>query len=230
MRHSVHSIFFDQADAHEADERWHKALELLWQVQRWAPEDPALWLRMGVLSFLTADRDWLVRVGLEGTHHGDMGAINADVYLERAAALGPADPRAPFWRGWARLKLYQDFEAARAFLGEATRRDAAWPYAHAALARVELAAAEPGYEARAIAHLHAALARLPESPRFHYDLGACHAGLGDTPRARAAFAAALAGPVLPAAEGAAGRYLAREFHSDPDALRPLIARLYDHML
>lgn len=230
MRHSVHSIFFDQADAHEAADRWHKALELLYQVQRWIPEDPALWLRMGVLSYLAADRDWLERAGLEGTHYGDMGAINADVYLERAAALGPTDPRGPFWRGWTRLRRYQDVPTARAQLLEAVRRDPAWPYAHAALARVELAEAAPGYERRAIAHLEAALARLPESPRFHYDLGACHAGLGDVPRAREAFARALASPVLLAPEGCAGRELAREFHSDPDALRPLIARLYDHML
>src|SRR3989338_4198379 len=134
MRHSVHSIFFDQADAHEAGERWHQALELLYQVQRWAPEDPALWLRMGVLSFLMADRAWLERAGLAGSHLGDMGAINADVYLERAANLAPQDPQAPFWRGWARLKLYQDVAGARALLATSVRRDANWPYAHAALA------------------------------------------------------------------------------------------------
>lgn len=230
MRHSVHSIFFDQADAHEANDRWHRALELLYQVQRWIPEDPSLWLRMGVLSFLMADRDWLERSGLASSHHGDMGAINADVYLERAANLAPQDPRGPFWRGWVRLKLYQDPASARTLLAEATRRDAGWPYAHAALARAELAEAAPGYEARAIGHLEAAIARLPESARFHYDLGACHAGLGDVPRARAAFATSLASPVLPVPEGVAGRHLAQEFHSDPDALRPLIARLYDHML
>ena len=230
MRHSVHSIFFDQADAHEAAERWDKALELLYQVQRWAPEDPALWLRMGVLSYLMADRDWLVAKGLEGSHLGDMGAINADVDLGRAAELAPAYPRAPFWRGWARHRLHNAPAGPRGPLREAVRRDAAWPYAHAALARVELAEAAPGYEKRAIAHLEAAVARLPESPRFHYDLGACHAGLGDAPAARQAFARALASPVLPAPAGAAGQHLAAEFHSHPDALRPLIARLYDHMI
>jgi hypothetical protein len=88
MRHSVHSIFFDQADAHEAAERWHKALELLYQVQRWAPEDPSLWRRMGVLSFLTADRDWLERVGLEGTHHGDADELEETLVDRRSDERG----------------------------------------------------------------------------------------------------------------------------------------------
>ena len=230
MRHSVHSIFFDQADAHEAAERWHKALELLYQVHRWAAEDPALWRRMGLLSFLMADREWLERAALEGTHVGDMGAINADLYLARAAELAPADPRGPFWRGWVRHQLYQDPAGAKAHLAEAVRRDPAWPYAHAALARVEVAEAEAGYALRALAHVEAALARLPESARFHYDMGACLAGLGEDDAAREAFERALAMPALPVSAGTEGRVLAASFHGDGEALRPLVTRLYAGIL
>jgi hypothetical protein len=106
----------------------------------------------------------------------------------------------------------------------------AFPYAHAALARLETAQAAPGYEARAIAHLEAAIARLPESGRFHYDLGACRAGAGDAAGAHAAFQAALAAPRLAPPPGAAGHVLAAEFHGDPEALAALIANYYDRIL
>ena len=58
MRHSIHSVFYDQAEAHEAAGRYPEALALYYQVHRWAPDDPDLWLRLGVLSFLTTDADW----------------------------------------------------------------------------------------------------------------------------------------------------------------------------
>lgn len=223
MRHSVHSIFFDQADAHEAAGRYDQALALLYQVHRWAPDDAALWLRMGVLSFRIADREWLVAAGLEGTHHGDMGAINADVYCQRAADLAPADARGPFWRGWTRFVRFQDPGAARAHLTEAVRRQPGWPYAHAALARLEMNEAEPGWAGRALAALGVALNALPESARFHYDRGSCLIELGEPAAAREAFRQSLACPPLPGGPGAGAAYLAEAFHGDPRALAPLIA-------
>lgn len=229
MRHSIYSIFFDQAAAHEAAERYDEALALLYQVHRWAPEDPELWLRMGVLSFLMTDRDWLVRVGKLETHLADMGAVNASLYLERARALGPSDPRYAFWLGWVRHRLYQDPQGARAALERALELDPRHPYAHAALARIEMATAAEGYEGRAIAHLEAAVGRLPESARFHYDLGACLAGVDRLAEARAAFARARACAALPLAADAMGRFLAAEFHADGATVGALADRLYPHI-
>lgn len=226
MRHSVYSIFFDQAAAHEAAERYDEALSLLYQVHRWAPEDPELWLRLGVLSFLMTDRGWLARSGKAATHLADMGAVNARLYLERAAALGPTEPRLAFWQGWVAHALYQDMAAARAALGRALELDPRYPYAHAGLARVEVAEAAAGYEGRAIAHLEAATDRLPESARFQYDLGACLAGLGDGAAAHAAFERARACPALPLAADAIGRYLSSEFHADGPTVGALVDRLY----
>jgi hypothetical protein len=126
LRHSVHSIFFDQADAHEAAGCYDQALALLYQVHRWSPDDPALWLRMGILSFRIADRAWLVAAGLDGSYHGDMGAINADVYCKQAAELAPDDPRGPFWRGWTRWLRFQDPCTAKALLREVALPETEW--------------------------------------------------------------------------------------------------------
>ena len=113
MRHSIHSIFFDQAAEHEAHERYDEALNLLYQVHRWAAEDPELWLRMGVLSFLMTDRGWLARVGKTDAHLADMGTVNARLYLAEARARGEG-PRFAFWEGWVRHALYQDAAGAPA--------------------------------------------------------------------------------------------------------------------
>jgi len=181
---------------------------------------------MGVLSFRIADQAWLRVAGLEGTHQGDMGAINADVYCKQAAELAPDDPRGPFWRGWTRWLRFQDARTAKPLLREAIRRGPAWPYAQAALARVEMGEAEPGWAGRALALLEAAIDALPESARFHYDRATCLAELGQAEAARAACRRALACEALPGAPGVAGAYLAEAFHGDPRALAPLIAALY----
>lgn len=224
MRHSIHSIFFDQVAAHEEGERYDEALVLMYQVHRWAPQDPDLWLRMGVLSFLLTDRAWLKRSGKEDGHLADMGAVNAELYLDRALSLAPGSSRALFWAGWVRQALYQRPDEARHLLKAAAAQE--HPYALAGLARIEVALAAPGYGERAIAHLQAALGRLPESARFHYDLGALLEGLGRSEQASAAFARARACPRLPAAPGAEGRYLANQFHADGEAVGELIDRLY----
>lgn len=228
MRHSVYSIFFDQAAAHEAAERYDEALYLLYQVHRWAPEDAGLWLRMGVLSFLMTDRGWLTRSGKVDGYLADMGAVNARVYIERACSLAPDDPQMAFWLGWVRHALYQDTEGAREALTRAIALGA-YPYAHAALARVAMAEAAPGYEEVALGELGRAIALLPESARFHYDQGACLAGLGREPEARAAFARGSACPALPAVPGAMGRYLNDEFHADGPAITALVETLYPHL-
>lgn len=202
---------------------------MLYQVHRWAPGDAVLWQRMGVLSFLMTDRDWLKRGGKEASHLADMGAVNAELYLGRAVALDPGDPQRHFWLGWVRHALYQNALSARGALAEALVLDPRHPYALAALARIEVAEALAGYEARAIALLEKASARLPESARFHYDMGACLAGLGYNEEAKQAFARAVASPALPPGEGAMGRYVAQHFHADPASLRPLIERLVGHL-
>jgi tetratricopeptide (TPR) repeat protein len=197
----------------------------MYQVHRWAPEDPDLWLRMGVLSFLMTDRAWLKRVGLEDGHQADQGAVNAELYLAKAVALSGRGARYLFWAGWVAHKLYQRDE--RTLLGEAAATG--YPYAHAALARLELAAATPGYAERALQHLDAAIAVLPESARFHYDRGACLAGLGREAEAVEAFRRARGCPALSAAPDAAGRYLAAEFQADGTTVGDLAERLYPHL-
>lgn len=226
MRHSLHSIFIDQAGEKEAAERYDQALELLYQVHRWAPEAPELWLRMGVLSFLLTDRSWLSRYGKEATALGDMGAVNARLYLARAVELAPGSAQARFWYGWIRHALYQDPAGARAELAAALAIEPEHPYAHAAIARIEQAEAAPGYHERAVAHLARAIARLPESARFHYDMGACLAGLGDRDGARRSFERAMAARALPVGPLGMDRHLAGEFHADAAAITGLVERLY----
>ncbi|MFP5502790.1 MAG: hypothetical protein ACLGIN_09895 [Candidatus Sericytochromatia bacterium] len=226
MRHSLHSIFIDQAGEKEAIERYDEALELLYQVHRWAPEAPELWLRMGALSFLLTDRGWLRRHGLEATALGDMGAVNARLYLARAVELAPGSAQARFWLGWVRHALYQDAAGAKEALAAALAIEAEHPYAHAAIARIEQAEAAPGYHERAVAHLTRAIARLPESARFHYDLGACLAGLGDETGARRSFSRAMATGALRVGPLGMDRYLEGEFHADGETVGALVTRLY----
>lgn len=226
MRHSVHSIFYDQAADHEAAERYDEALTMLYQVHRWVPQDPDLWLRMGVLSFLVTDRAWLERHDKAGTPLADMGAVNADLYLGRACELAPERAMAHFWRGWVRHALYQDGAGAREHLERALACEPGLPYAHAALARLALTEAPE----RAEAHVREAIARLPESARFHYDLGTCLARQDRRAEARAAFLAAMAAPELPPAEGALGRYLAGEFHATAEETGAWARRFYSDVL
>ncbi|HEY9723242.1 MAG TPA: tetratricopeptide repeat protein, partial [Oscillatoriaceae cyanobacterium] len=199
MRHSIHSLFYDQASAHEAEERYDAAIALYYQVHRWAPEDPDLWLRLGVLSFLMSDRDWLEKRELVGSHLADMGFVNAELYLARAAALAPHEARYAFWHGWVRHALYQDAEGAQAELSRALALDSHHPYAHAALARMAIVRED---FATALEHLAPAIAALPESARLHYDTGACLVRCGAEAAARAAFTRALACESLPLGEGA----------------------------
>lgn len=222
MRHSVHSIFYDQAADHEAAGRYDDALTMLYQVHRWAPQDPDLWLRMGVLSFLLTDREWLKRHDKTATHLADMGAVNADLYLARACELAPERAMNQFWHGWVRHALYQDAVGAEARLLQALALDSQHPYAHAAMARLTLETDS----ARAERHLREAIARLPESARFHYDLGACLSRQGRDAEAREAFAAAAATPLLPPGEGALGRYLASEFHASATEVSGWARRFY----
>lgn len=226
MRHSVHSIFYDQAAEYEVAGRYDDALVMLYQVHRWVPTDPDLWLRMGVLSFLITDRDWLERHGKLGGHLADMGAVNADLYLLRACELAPERAMAHFWHGWVRHALYQDAPDAIARLTRAIALDPQHPYAHAALARLALETDSAGAER----HLRAAIARLPESARFHYDLGTCLARQGRAAEAREAFEAAAAAPALPAGEGALGAYLAREFHASAAEVSEWARRFYADVL
>ena len=229
MRHSVHSIFYDQADQHEADGHYEQALATLYQVHRWAPDDPVLWLRIGVLCFLITDRAWLARHGLEGSYWADMAAVNAELYLQKACSLAPDQAIYAFWHGWVRHALYQNAEGARERLEAALALDSRHPYAHAALARLAMAA-EPADPIAAEAHLRAALARLPESPRFHYDLGACLARQNRLEEARAAFRAAEAAPGLPVAPGAISGHLAAEFHGRPEEVGVWARRFYGDVL
>jgi tetratricopeptide (TPR) repeat protein len=234
MRHSVHSIFYDQAADQEEAGRYDAALTLLYQVHRWAPEDPELWLRMGVLSFLMTDRGWLSAHGHEGSHLADMGAVNADLYLSRACELAPGLVMPAFWRGWIRHALYQDAAGARESLEAALAIDPHHPYAHAALGRMALAA-EEDRTAEAELHLRKAIARLPESARFHYDLGTCLARRHQNEEAKAAFAAAAAAPPLPPPAhpdkiGALGRYLHLEFHGHANEIGAWARRFYADVL
>jgi Flp pilus assembly protein TadD len=225
MRHSIHSVFYDQAEAHEAAGRYQDALALYYQVHRWANADADLWLRLGVLSFLTTDAGWLRESGLEGSHVGDMGAVNADVYLARAVELAPDAAQARFWRGWVRHRLFGDTDGALADLGAAVRLRPQSPYAHAALGRIELAR-EDGDAQVAAERLRQALAVLPESGRLHYDLGACLARQEQADAARQAFRQAVACGALAAPTGVGGRHLGSEFHAEPAAIATLVQRYY----
>lgn len=229
MRHSLHSVFYDQAEAHEAAGRYEDALALYYQAHRWAPTDAGLWLRLGVLSFLMTDMEWLRRTGREGTHLADMGALNADVYLERASWLEPGSAQVRFWRGWVRMRLFADEAGARAELETALEHAPRLAYAHAALARLELSRddADP---ARAVPMFERAIAALPESPRLHYDLGACHARLEHTDAARVAFHNAMNAGVLAVPAGPGGRHLADEFHGEPLAIAERVMRYYSDIM
>lgn len=229
MRHSLYAVFYDQAEAHEAAGRYEDALALYYQAHRWAPADAGLWLRLGVLSFLMTDAEWLRRAGHEGTHMADMGALNADVYLERAARLDPDLAQARFWRGWVRLRLFADEAGAQSELEAALERSPRLAYAHAAMARLELAR-DDGDPAAAVPMLERAIAALPESPRLHYDLGACHARLEQADAARAAFRRAMNAGVLAVPAGPGGRHLADEFHGEPMAIAGLVMRFYSDMM
>lgn len=229
MRHSLHSVFFDQAASHEAAGRYEAALALYYQAHRWAPLDPELWLRLGVLSFLTTDPAWLAHTGQEASHRGDMGAVNADVYLSRAVELAPDWAPGRFWRGWVRHRLFQDAPGARADLAGAIAAAPQLAYAHAALARVTIAN-DPADARVAAAALERAIAALPESPRLHYDLGACLARLDDRDGARSAFRRAMNAPGLAAPEGVGGRHLAETFHADPESIAGLVQRYYADIL
>jgi tetratricopeptide (TPR) repeat protein len=229
VRHSLHSVFFDQAATHEAAGRYEAALALYYQAHRFAPHDPELWLRLGVLSFLTTDPAWLAVTGQEATHRGDMGAVNADVYLSRAVELAPDWAPGRFWRGWVRHRLFQDTQGARADLAQAIASAPRLAYAHAALARVAIAD-EPADAREAAASLERAIAALPESPRLHYDLGTCLARLDDRDGARQAFRRAMNAPGLSAPEGVGAGHLAATFHADADAIATLVQRYYADIL
>lgn len=229
MRHSIYSVFFEQAASLEAEERYDAALALYYQVHRWAPHDAELWLRMGVLSFLTTDAAWLKRVGLDATHLADMGAVNSDVYLSRAVELAPDWPPGRFWRGWVRHRVFGDTPGALADLTHCIAHQPRLAYAHAALARVAMQG-EPRDSAKAVAALLQATAALPESPRLHYDLGACLAATDDLDGARAAFRRAMSAPGLGAPDGVGARHLADEFHATPESITALVRRYYSDVL
>jgi tetratricopeptide (TPR) repeat protein len=226
MRHSVHSIFYDQAEAHEAADRYDQALELLYQLHRWVPEDPQYWLRLGLLSLRMTDPTWLRAQGREGSHWGDMALVNADVYLERAIALAPGDPQPLLWRAWLQQHRQGNMPVAESLLNRARAMSPDWPYSLMALARLEMARAEAGYGSRAVAHLQAAFAILPESPRLHYDRGAAFVACDALPEAREAFQRALKTPALQGGPGLAGTWLAEEFHGDPVQVQGLINQYY----
>jgi Flp pilus assembly protein TadD len=229
VRHSLHSVFFDQAVSHEAAERYEAALALYYQAHRWAPHDPELWLRLGVLSFLTTDPIWLATTGQEASHLADMGAVNADVYLSRAVELAPDWAPGRFWRGWVRHRLFQDADGARADLAVAVDAAPQLAYAHAALARVAIAD-DPADAPGAVSALERAIAALPESPRLHYDLGACLARLDDRDGARQAFRRAMNARGLAAPEGVGARHLAETFHADAESIATLVRRFYADIL
>ncbi|MEB3198369.1 MAG: hypothetical protein VKP62_14310 [Candidatus Sericytochromatia bacterium] len=230
MRHSVYSIFFERADALEQDRRWDEALNWLYQAHRWVSNDPQYWLRLGVLSFRLTDRPWLEGRQLSGSHLADMGALNAEVYLERAERLDPSLPEPAFWRAWVRHRLLGEREAACRQWLELAERHPHWPYAPAALARLELVEAERGYAQRAREHLRQAIRRLPESPRLHYDLGAALVACEEIEPAREAFRQALSCPPMAWPQATSARLLAEEFHGTREALQDLIARYYAPML
>ncbi|MFN3430558.1 MAG: tetratricopeptide repeat protein [Candidatus Sericytochromatia bacterium] len=225
MRHSIHSVFYDQAEAHEAGGRYEDALALYYQVHRWASADADLWLRMGVLSFLTTDAGWLQARGLDGSHVGDMGAVNADVYLSRAVELAPDHAPARFWRGWVRHRLFGDTEGAVTDLAVAVRERPQFAYAQAALGRIELRR-EGGEAGVAAERLKLAIASLPESGRLHYDMGACLARLEQRDAAREAFRQAVRCGGLAVPTGVGGRHLGEEFHAAPGAIAELVQRYY----
>jgi tetratricopeptide (TPR) repeat protein len=229
MRHSVHSIFFEQADGHEAAARWDQALALLYQAQRWAHTDAAYWTRLGLLSLRMAEPTWLNAQGLIGTHTGDMAALNAELYLERAARLAPGDPAPAFWQAWVLHRTGREAATVRQALDEALARNPRWPYALALRGRQELAEREPGYAARACEAAAAAVEALPESPRLHYDLGAAQAAAGDAHAARAAFCRAVALPPLPQQTGTAAGWLDEAFHGQPGQLRAWVEAYYGEL-
>lgn len=230
MRHSVHSIFYDQAEAHETAQRYDQALELLYQLHRWVPEDPHYWLRLGLLCLRMTDRAWLTAHGREGSHWGDMAALNADVYLERAAQLTETDPQPLLWRAWLQQHRLGNLPMAETLLKSACVLAPDWPYAHAARARLEMARAEAGYAERALFLLNQAIAILPESPRLHYDRGAALVACGALPEARDAFLSALKAPPLQASRGLAGTWLADEFHGQTAIIEGMIDRYYPEVL
>lgn len=230
MRHSVHSIFYDQADAHEAAGDWDRALELLYQAHRWTPDDPALWLRLGLLSLRMADRAWLESRGLAGSHVGDRAALDAEVYLERASRLAATEAPPPFWRAWALFLTRADRAPVRAMLDEAERRNPRWPYTGVLRARLALADREPGYPSDALTALRGPLALLPESPRFQYDWGAALAAAGDPKAAFAAFSRAVSLPPLPPGQGTAGAWLDEAFHGQPAQLRTWVETYFADVL
>lgn len=222
MRHSVYSLFFDQADAHEAAERYHEALDLLYQVHRWAPRDAALWQRLGVLCLWLTDRAWLKRSGLEGTSWADMGAVNARLYLQEAVACESDRAERHFWLGQAHLAFYQEPVKAQANFEAALALEPRHPFALAGLARALLAADAPPQEA--VKHLEAACQALPEAPRIRYDLGAMKAGLGDLAGAKACFEGlSQSGPAAP--QDAVGALLHQHYLGDAAELAG-IARTY----
>jgi tetratricopeptide (TPR) repeat protein len=230
MRHSVHSIFYDQAEAHEEAGRYDQALELLYQLHRWVPDDPQYWLRLGLLSLRMTDPAWLRTRGREGSHWGDMALVNADVYLERAQVLTADDPQPLLWRAWLQQYRLGNLPLAEGLLNQARVLSPDWPYSLMALARLEMARAEAGYGARAAAYLQAAIAILPESPRLHYDYGAANMACEALPKAREAFQRALKTPALQGGPGLAGSWLAEEFHGDPAQVRSLINQYYACLL
>lgn len=230
MRHSVHSIFYDQAEAHEAAQRYDQALEWLYQLHRWVPDDPHYWLRLGLLCLRMTAGTWLATHGRDASHWGDMAALNADVYLERASQLAPTDPQPLLWRAWLQQHRLGNMVAAEALLQTARTRAPDWPYAPAALARLEIARADAGYAQRALSWLNEAIAILPESPRLHYDRGAALVACNAPFDARAAFELALKTPALQAQPGLAGTLLAEEFHGQTEAITGWINSYYAEFL
>ncbi|MEB3283849.1 MAG: tetratricopeptide repeat protein [Candidatus Sericytochromatia bacterium] len=226
MRHSVHSIFYDQAEAHEAAGRYDSALELLYQLHRWVPDDPNYWLRLGLLSLQMTAPGWLREHGRDSSHVGDMALLNADVYLERAASLGVSDPTPLLWRAWLHQQRLGNFTLAESLLGSALKRNPRWPYALAALGRLELARAEPGYPLRALRWLNEAAHVLPESARLHYDRGVALVACENFFDAREAFQTAVRTPSLSASRDLLTTMLTEEFHGHAPHLRELVARYY----
>jgi Flp pilus assembly protein TadD len=128
-----------------------------------------------------------------------------------------------------RWRLFADEPGARLELEEALTRSPQLAYAHAAIARIELSG-DHGDPAAAVPRLERAIAALPESPRLHYDLGACHARLEAADAARAAFRNAMNASPLARPSGAGGQHLADEFHGDPAAIAERVMRFYADMM